>query len=171
MAKTELLFRAPPVFDDNVILPDYSSLRDHCLRIDLMDLRMMNSAGIKTWVQWTRRFDTSNEVHLLNCPSIFLNIAAIVVGVIPADAHIESLLLRYLSTDDEAELRGLCLRPTNGDRWQLPEVILDPSQNKTYEFDGILTKSLGRLRSEVVVLPEIQLSQISSLGISLIDPK
>lgn len=158
-------YLAPAIIDDRTPLPNYKGFHREIFEIDMQDLKLMNSAGIRNWVNWLKTFEAQNEIRMVNCNMIFLNIAAFVQDVASPQVKIESVILRFTESNSNDIIRILSKRPASGE-WQIPASLI--SAENDYEFDGILTKSLARLRSEVRFIDSVELSQISSLGIEVL---
>lgn len=168
MSSQEVLFHVPSVVDDRTPLPQYQGFHRQKFVLDLRDLKLMNSVGIRAWVHWMRSFAGPNEVLLINCPVIFLNIAAIVTDVVPEKVRVQSMILRYVDEESNSPLRCFMERPPTG-IWKIPETLR--LGDAMYEFDGILAKSLGRLKSETELTEEISESQFADYGLQIIAEK
>lgn len=167
MSPKDVQFHVPSVVDDRTPLPQYQGFHRQKFVLDLRDLKLMNSVGIRNWVQWLKSFQPQNEVCLVNCPVIFMNIAAIVTDVVPDGARIESILLRYVDEEHgRGALRVLAQRPTESS-WKLPQAILSAS-GEVYEFDGILSKTLGRLKGQVELVNEMPEAAIAGAGLTIL---
>lgn len=162
MSDTEVQFTIPATVDDTTRFPTYRGFHGQKFILDLRDLRMMNSMGIRTWVDWVRGFMANNTVVLRNCPMTFMSIAAIVVDVVPNEVVIESMILRYIDSETNTSMRCLFTRPPASKTWRLPMALT--ANSTEYEFDGIMLKTLGRIKNELETLERHPLEQISSLG-------
>ncbi|MBX3019972.1 MAG: hypothetical protein KF767_18945 [Bdellovibrionaceae bacterium] len=165
MTSKDVLFHIPSVVDDRTPLPQYQGFNRQKFILDLRDLKLMNSVGIRAWVHWIRSFHSPNEVRLVNCPVIFLNIASIVSDVVPNGVRIDSMILRYVNEESGATLRCLLQRPTT-DTWRIPETLTH--QGQTYEFDGILSKTLGRLKGETELLETMAEADLAASGLQVL---
>lgn len=165
MSSQDVLFHVPSVVDDRTPLPQYQGFNRQKFILDLRDLKLMNSVGIRAWVHWIRSFQAQNEVRLVNCPVIFLNIAAIVTDVVPDGVRIDSMILRYVDEESGAALRCVLQRPAAGP-WRVPENLR--RGGVTHEFDGILSKSLGRLKAETELLDEADEARFAELGLQVL---
>lgn len=170
MTSQEVHFSIPSVIDDRTRLPQYKGFHKQKFVLDMRDLKLMNSVGIRTWVQWLETFRANNQVVLVNCPVIFMNIAAIVVDVLPNEARVESVILRYVHDESGEVLRCLSTRPGSG-TWKIPQIlkVTEPGTTaKDYEFDGILSKSFARMRTEIEFLEELASGQFSAYGLQIL---
>jgi hypothetical protein len=139
MISKDVVFQVPNVIDDRTPLPQYQGFNRQKFILDLRELKLMNSVGIRNWVHWIQTFCTVNEVVLQNCPVIFLNIAAIVAAVVPGQVRIESFIIKFVEGEASRELRARLTRPVAG-TWKIPQslVINENGADVIFEFDGIV---------------------------------
>lgn len=63
--------------------------------LDLQEVRRINSAGAQVWTTWISRFSGEQKLTLTRLPPVFVHLASIVDGMIPARGEIESFFVPY----------------------------------------------------------------------------
>lgn len=162
-SQNEKAIRIPSVVDENTRLPEVKIPAGENLEIDLGYLKLMNSAGIRHWIQWLTPLTRANRVQLIHCPLIFVNLSAIVVDVVPAGASVRSFTLNYFCDETDEEIRVLFQSQGNDSEFNIPEKIVDPS-GSIFEFDGLFSKTFARFKGKISYHPQVEASQLGSLG-------
>jgi hypothetical protein len=69
------------------------------VEVELREFSSMNSEGIRSWIQWHRSLDPSVQISYINAPSIFVNLASIINGLISHPLSLKSFQVQYQSED------------------------------------------------------------------------
>lgn len=158
-------FLVPALVDESTILPDLLMADNSTLVIDLKQLQMMNSAGIRLWIRWLLPLSKKHKVVLSHCPMIFLNLSSIVLDVVPEKVHIQSFSLNYLHETDDREVRLHFSSAETPPRFQIPEAVVDDATKDRFEFDGLISKTFARFRAGLTFIPSMQMSELQAAGI------
>lgn len=86
------------VFNKNVAPVDFA----RSTVIDLSKLSLINSTGIREWINWISQFG-STGLALTNCPKIFIDQVNMINGLIPENSIIESFQVPYFNEDSNKE--------------------------------------------------------------------
>lgn len=86
------------VFNKNVAPVDFA----RSTVIDLSKLSLINSTGIREWINWISQFG-STGLALTNCPKIFIDQVNMINGLIPENSIIESFQVPYFNEDGNKE--------------------------------------------------------------------
>jgi hypothetical protein len=65
------------------------------IRFDLHGIQHINSVGARSWIHWVSNFDRSKKYSLSNCPTVFVNQANLILGIVPEWMGVESFELPY----------------------------------------------------------------------------
>jgi hypothetical protein len=83
------------------------------LTIDLKGITMLNSMGLRNWVQWSRGLRKLATVKLENCPNIIVHQINVLEGFIPLGATVESMDVPYFCDSCNAEFYYHAVRGTD----------------------------------------------------------
>ncbi len=77
------------------------------LYVDFEGLTVFNSAGIRTWMNWTQQLKNVNKLFLENCRYKFIDQARYVNGILPANAEVLSFYVPFYNptTDRSVEVK------------------------------------------------------------------
>jgi hypothetical protein len=127
--------------DERATFPDAEFATDKEVIVDLNDLGMINSCGIRTWMKW---FEKHKEV-----PFRFENIRPFVVdqmgmvrGFLPPKSEVVSFYAPYVDEDEEQYFH----KYTVGENFDMQSPKLEPEvtvEGKTYEIDVIEDRYLS----------------------------
>lgn len=93
------------VFNKNVVPVDFSK----STIIDLSKLSLINSTGIREWINWISQFGKT-PLALTNCPKIFIDQVNMINGLIPENSIIESFQVPYFNEDGNKEHTFLAIQ-------------------------------------------------------------
>jgi hypothetical protein len=118
------------------------------LTIDLKGITMLNSMGLRNWVQWSHGLTQLAAVKFQNCPNIVVHQINILDGFIPLGATVESMDVPYLceacdSAFDYHAVRGVDYHEASAKhplKIVLPETVPCPSCGAAANADFIPTK-------------------------------
>lgn len=65
------------------------------LVLDLGEIRLINSCGLRNWIIWIEKIDPKTQIVLKRCPQIIVDQINILEGFIPRGAVIESFFVPY----------------------------------------------------------------------------
>jgi len=65
------------------------------MTLDLKNITMLNSLGLRSWVQWVARLQHLNSLQLANCPNAVVHQMNILDGFLPLGAVIKSIEVPY----------------------------------------------------------------------------
>ena len=88
--------------DNDRLLPSLETHSKNEVVIELEGLELINSVGIRGWINWTREFAPA-RLKLRNCPKIFVDQINLVAGFLPADAVVESFFVPYYCEEENLE--------------------------------------------------------------------
>jgi hypothetical protein len=124
------------------------------LILDLSGVTYINSIGVKHWIQWTGGFPQHLQIELHNCPSLIVNQVNMVVGFLPNNGTIESLVAPFICEDCNREenvnlKRGIHYEYASAkeaSKFSAPRVPCPKCQN-LMELDAIEAKFFNFLKS------------------------
>lgn len=70
--------------------------------INLDEVTAINSTGIREWVKLMTLLKTTN-IHLINCPKLFIDQVNMIKDFLPANSSIESFYVPYFSEKNNTE--------------------------------------------------------------------
>ena len=82
---------------DKLVLP-----ADKAIEINLNDVKMINSLGIREWIKFVNSIQSKN-VSITHCPKIFIDQVNMVQGFLPTLFKIKSFYVPYFNEDDDLE--------------------------------------------------------------------
>lgn len=78
---------------------------------DLNNIAMINSCGIRTWVEFQNRIDASVQIVYKNCPQVIIEQINIIKGFVKEGGIIESFYAPYYDNENDEEVKIL-LKPS-----------------------------------------------------------
>lgn len=157
----------PSVVDESARLPEVYVAQGDKVVVDLKELKLMNSAGIRLWIRWILPLTKTAKVQLTNCPMIFLNLSSIVMDVVPDQVKIESFSLNYLHLKDDREIKIHVEISPKTQSFEIPEIIIT-DDGEQYEFDGMIAKTFSRFKGTFHTHASVRSSQFNDLGIRFV---
>ncbi len=101
---------------------------DLIVHLHLDDLTMINSSGIRKWLQWVGAH-MGESWKVWGCPPHFINQLNIIEGFLPLKAKVQSFYVGYYSESTNEQIQLLIDR----DKWEQEnaiEIPIDKSGNK-----------------------------------------
>ncbi len=90
----DMVFFFSGIIDSRAQLPNLDDSEDSIIRIDLGDLKMMNSGGIREWILWIEKYK-NKSFSFYRIPTFFTNHLQLVENLIPTDSNIASFFVPY----------------------------------------------------------------------------
>ena len=96
--KTEVLngkqvFKLSGSIDEDVTEISIKPVAGKDLYLDLKDIAMINSIGIRTWCQWIQTLPQTNNIYLQHVPKVMVAQINAVKGFLTPNAHVQSVYL------------------------------------------------------------------------------
>lgn len=80
------------------------------LVLDLNQVAMINSMGLKNWLLWIKKLPTGMVIKFQNCPRNVVDQMNILQGFLPSGALVESFYVPYVCSDCGHEKNQLAVR-------------------------------------------------------------
>lgn len=108
--------------DESTQLPE--QLKSDVVIVDLEDLTLFNSMGVRIWLTWVRKKSGFNSLRLENCRSKFINQAHYVSEIIPDYAHVDSFYVPLFDPDngESPEVKMVYGKDYDDNGFKMPEV-------------------------------------------------
>lgn len=123
---------------ENANLPELKATqKDSALFIDCDRLRGINSIGIRSWILWLKLLMANGYMRfeLENLRSNFLQQAALVVGILPDSAHVNSFYLRYWS-------QAICVEKefkiARGKNYASDQMVIPKFQEEMINYEKVI---------------------------------
>jgi hypothetical protein len=109
----------------------YKNLKSSHFVIDTGGVTGINSAGIRSWINWIGTLELKAKITLKNCSKSFIDQANMVHSLLPAKTIIESFFVPFYNEDTGSEKHILYRRGTEyrGDNLYHPKEIKDENGN------------------------------------------
>lgn len=86
------------IIDEDARFADFPLAGAPALRIDLNDVKSINSCGIRDWITWLSQAG-SIPVEFSQCPKVIVDQVNMVQGFLPATGRVLSFYVPYYSED------------------------------------------------------------------------
>ncbi len=93
-ANEDMVFFFSGMIDSKAQFPSLRDVKEPIIRIDLGDVKMMNSGGIRTWILWIEKY-REKQFSFYRIPTFFTNHLQLVDNLIPKDSNIASFFVPY----------------------------------------------------------------------------
>jgi len=87
--------------NEDVTLPDLELQGIKKIEFDFKDVDLINSCGIREWLNWLKKVTTQPEIEFNNCPPIIIDQVNMISGFIPDGGKILSFYVPYYSEDQD----------------------------------------------------------------------
>jgi hypothetical protein len=116
--------------DEDVQFPKINGASYEVIRIDLENIRGINSVGIREWIRWITPLSAATSVVLEHCPKTFVFNFTMIEGFLPTNAKVASFYVPFYSEERDAEITKLFhlgkeISVQNG------KVVIDPNAMTT----------------------------------------
>lgn len=78
-------------------------IEKNLLLIDLSQVTMINSCGIRDWVKWTKTLAPHVQMHIKKCPKFIIDQINILQGFLPQNSLVLSFYMPYFCEDCNVE--------------------------------------------------------------------
>ncbi|OFZ29065.1 MAG: hypothetical protein A2622_13315 [Bdellovibrionales bacterium RIFCSPHIGHO2_01_FULL_40_29] len=72
------------------------------LKVNLKNLKSINSTGIREWIKQMQRMKTA-FIEFYECPKVFIDQVNMVQGFVPANGKVESFYVPFFNEENETE--------------------------------------------------------------------
>lgn len=111
---------------------------------DFQKVTLINSCGIREWIQCIGALKSGTKIVYLNCPQIIIEQINMVQGFIPAGASVDSFYAPYFCEDCDDEVKVL-LKKDLVKNSKAPKVQC-PKCNSDLDFDAIESQYFNFLK-------------------------
>ena len=81
--------------DENANFKEIRTLKAKSLTINLKGITLMNSVGLRSWIQWVKTLKKIPVVYLENCTTPVMNQMNVLQGFLPLGAVVNSIEVPY----------------------------------------------------------------------------
>jgi hypothetical protein len=99
-------FKISGILDEDFVVEnqnEFNSPQLKLVNIDLEDLRLINSCGIREFIRFLNLFYSGSQINYLNCPVFFTYQLGMISGLITAHRSVYSFMAPYFSESDDEE--------------------------------------------------------------------
>ena len=82
-------------------------IQKNLLVVDFSQVTMINSCGIRDWVNWTKTLDSNVQVHIKKCPKFIIDKINILKGFLTAKSLVLSFYTPYYCENCDSEKQYL----------------------------------------------------------------
>ncbi|GAB4010665.1 MAG: hypothetical protein Fur0010_03800 [Bdellovibrio sp.] len=111
---------------------------------DFQKITMINSCGIREWIQSLSNLKPGIRISYINCPQIIIEQINMVQGFIPKGASVESFYAPYFCESCDKEVKIL-LKRSDVPQFKAPEMKC-PDCGDTMDFDAIESQYFNFLK-------------------------
>ena len=105
------------------------------LNVDLEKVTLINSCGVRTWVNWAKSVPENIPVVVENCPRFFVDNANMVLGFFPKNFLIQTFEVPYLCDACDAYTKIVVKNTGPGFEASIPQSLVCPKCGKDAEMD------------------------------------
>lgn len=126
--------------DEDIDFTPYSLMGCGSIDIDLIQVKAINSCGIREWIKWIETAGKSG-LTFSNCPKVIVDQINMVDGFLPSNAKVQSFFVPYYHEESGSEKSVLFVDGTNYSDGVLkaPASVKDDAGNEM-EMDVIEAK-------------------------------
>ena len=134
--------------DENADFTSFKPVDTQHLILDLKEVNLLNSVGLRNWINWIRTLPNLEVIEMRNCTVAVINQVSVLEGFVPLNGVIHSFEVPYLCDSCETEIAFWAKRGTDyqertadKDEWnKIPTQMECPKCGKTSEMDVIAAK-------------------------------
>lgn len=90
------------VIDEDVDFKDLAVAGFEQIDLDLGQLQIINSCGIREWIKWLTA-NSTGKIQFHNCPKVIIDQVNMVEGFLPKNAEVKSFFVPYYNDDFGSE--------------------------------------------------------------------
>ena len=147
-----LVFRGD--INENADFSDVSLVGAKEIVLDMAQIRLLNSVGLRSWLLWIKSFAGDSSLVFINCPRHVVDQMNILDGFLPLTARVESFLVPYYcehceKTDSVLAVRGKDYMEATADAKEgvtLPDEKPCPHCNQQMEMDVLKDRYFSFLK-------------------------
>ncbi len=110
-APTQEIILLGGIIDGDANFSKITPKKSSQLIIDLKDVELLNSLGLRNWVQWVKTLDQyPSGIYLRNCPNVVVHQMNVLNGFMPLQAIVESIVIPFLCESCNTESNYLAVR-------------------------------------------------------------
>lgn len=99
--------------DEDADFKSIPKINNKLLIVDLSEVTMINSCGIRDWVNWTKTLNSTTQIHIKNCPKFIINQINVLQGFLPPNSLVLSFYTPYFCESCNLEKNYLFQRGTH----------------------------------------------------------
>lgn len=117
------------------------------LIVDFKGLKMINSCGIREWINYIEKQGSNTKIIYINCPQIIIQQMNMVSGFLTENAEVKSFYAPYYCEDSDEE-KMILLESQNITDGKAPVITQEVNgENVELEFDAIEEQYFKFLKS------------------------
>lgn len=123
------------VIDEDADFSKINKLESPKIVFDFQKVSMINSCGIREWIQYLVGLGTQSQITYVNCPQIIIEQINMVQGFIPKGGKVESFYAPYFCEDCDKETK-MKINSADIKSFKAP-ICKCPDCQSEMEFDAI----------------------------------
>lgn len=123
------------VIDEDSNFDSIISLNANKYIFNFKDVSMINSCGVREWINFIEKIPASSQLIYQNCPQVVIEQINMVHGFIRKGAQVETFYAPYYS-EKEDQVKKILLHTKDITNGKAPS-IKDPQSEEVLEFDAI----------------------------------
>ncbi|WP_127716668.1 hypothetical protein [Halobacteriovorax sp. HLS] len=129
-----VLFKGP--IDEDSNFDEISKITGTTVTFDFNEVTLINSCGIREWVNFIEKLDSSTTFSYINCRQIVIEQINMVKGFIREGARVDSFYAPYYCEGCDQEFK-IHLKYTDVTNQEAPSVKCTNCEDTELEFDAI----------------------------------
>lgn len=107
------------------------------ISVDFKNLKMINSCGIREWINYIEKLGSATQIQYKNCPQIIIQQMNMVSGFLTSNAKVETFYAPYYCEETDEE-KMILLDSKNIQDGKAPTITQEINgENVELEFDAI----------------------------------
>lgn len=135
LIENQLLVELSGQIDEDSDFSKVLSLNSSAYIFDFDKIKMMNSCGIREWINFIEKLPKSSQIIYCKCPQVVIEQINMVQGFLRPGARIDSFYAPYFS-EQKDEVQKILLKTDQIISGKAPS-ITDPESGELLEFDAI----------------------------------